>query len=318
MNSKGRRIGMATAATLALLFLLTLSATTAGANGATVSVELAAQDVTVGNPFSVDINITDVAYMGMDQVIVHFDQTAMQATAIVEGDWLKNWPGGGGTLAITDINNTAGTASFTYALMTQGVGATGSGTLATINFDTTAEGLNYPLSLTDVALADGNGDPITVDDVQNGTVNITAPAGPLLCTNPDPPSHDFGDVPEGQIRTWPFDITNCGASGTTLTWGVGDDRGWITETPPSGSTTTETDTATVRVDTTGLSLGPHTGTVTVTSNDGTKTGTISVNVTAPAPPAAVPGLSGIGMVALIGALAIVLAICVSAMRRKRN
>ncbi|MCK4527319.1 hypothetical protein KAW18_08095 [candidate division WOR-3 bacterium] len=99
---------------------------------------------------------------------------------------------------------------------------------------------------------------------------------PELCTTPDPPSHVFGDVPEGQTRTWTFDIKNCGAG--TLTWSISDDQPWITVNPSSGSTTTETDHVTVTIDTTGLSPGGHTGTISITSNGGNKDGTIEVNV----------------------------------------
>jgi hypothetical protein len=110
-------------------------------------------------------------------------------------------------------------------------------------------------------------------------VDIYVPE-PILCTDPDPPSHGFGSVPEGQTRDWSFDITNCGAG--TLTWTVSDDQSWITVTPPSGSTTTESDAVTVTIDTTGLGSGvTHTGTVTVSSNGGTKQGLISVYVPEP-------------------------------------
>jgi len=66
------------------------------------------------------------------------------------------------------------------------------------------------------------------------------PVEPQLCTNPDPPAHDFGSVQQGETRTWTFDITNCGEG--TLIWTVSDDRLWITVNPESGSTTTEADT----------------------------------------------------------------------------
>ena len=151
--------------------------------GTTVSVEPATQTVKSGDSFSVDIDVTYVTYMGMDQAVLNFDPSAMQATGIVEGAFLKS---AGATLAIALIDNDAGTASFTYALMAPSVGVTGSGTLATINFDSNASAeCTFDLTLTDVALADGDGDPIIVDEIINGevkidnttpTVDITSPA----------------------------------------------------------------------------------------------------------------------------------------------
>ena len=125
------------------------------------------------------------------------------------------------------------------------------------------------------ALAAGSSTPVTV------TFWFGVPAGeeepPTLCTNPDPPSHDFGSVPSGETRNWPFDITNCGSG--TLTWSVSDDQTWLSMSPTSGTTTTETDTVTVTIDTTGLTCDTeHTGAITVNSDGGTKIGTISVYV----------------------------------------
>nr|QNO52143.1 hypothetical protein MDNCFBIC_00013 [Methanosarcinales archaeon ANME-1 ERB6] len=120
------------------------------------------------------------------------------------------------------------------------------------------------------------------------------PAGeeepPTLCTDPDPPSHDFGSVPSGETRTWTFDITNCGAG--TLTWSVSDDQTWISMSPTSGTTTTETDPVTVTIDTTGLTCdAEHTGTIAVNSDGGTKTGTIRVYVPCAAGPTVESALS---------------------------
>ena len=299
---KGKNIVIGTA--VLLLFWLV---TTSIAGATSVNVTPAYQEVVQGADFQVNVTVDDVTNMAADGAILHFDPCAMQATNITAGV-IDTFP-------VEIIDNVAGTVTFGYALMT-GSFTGGPGTLATIDFtaDATAEGL-FELNLTDVELLRQNLSEIPTE-VFNGTVNII---GPVLCTDPDPPSHDFGDVPEGQTRTWNFDITNCGEPGTTLTWTVVDDQPWITESPTIGSTTTEVDVVTVRVDTTGLSLGLHTGTVTVMSNDGSKEGTIGVNVTAPvAPPAAVPGLSGMGMIALIGILATVLAISVSATRRRRK
>lgn len=97
--------------------------------------------------------------------------------------------------------------------------------------------------------------------------------GPKLCTTPDPPSHDFSNVPVNETRTWTFNIKNCDSG--TLTWSVSDDQPWITVTPTSGI---ETSTVTVTIDTHGLtSCRTYTGDITVSSNGGTKTGTISVH-----------------------------------------
>ena len=253
---KGKNIAVGTAV-LMLFWLVTLSI----AGATSVNVNPAYQEVLQGAAFQVEVNVTDVTNMAADGAILHFDHNAMQATGITAGV-IDTFP-------IEIIDNTAGTVTFAYALMTGGY--TGSGPLATIDFTADASGL-FDLTLTDVELLDPDLYPIPTD-VNNGMVNIGA-AGPLLCTNPDPPSHDFGDVPEGETSDWTFDITNCGTG--TLTWTVTDDKTWITVNPPSGS---NADTITVTIDTTNLACGAtYTGTITVSSNDGTKTGTISVYV----------------------------------------
>ena len=114
------------------------------------------------------------------------------------------------------------------------------------------------------------------------TTNLSATIGetPTLCTDPDPPSHDFGKVHLGGTRTWTFDITNCGEE--NLEWTVSDDQTWISMYPTSGTATTETDTVTITIDTKGLTRNvEHIGTITVNSDGGSKTGTIRVYVVYP-------------------------------------
>ncbi len=146
----------------------------------------------------------------------------------------------------------------------------------------------YPSSGTDDAgtglqwnlgsLATGSSTSVTV------TFWFGVPAGeeapPILCTDPDPPSHDFGNVTLGGTSTWTFDITNCGAG--ILEWTVSDDQTWISMDPTSGTTTTETDTVTVTINTTGLTPdSKHTGNITVNSDVGSLAGTICVYVIYP-------------------------------------
>ena len=290
----------------------------ASAGATEVRVDPASQTILAGNNFQVDVVVEDVVNMKGDAAVLNFDPGAMQVTGIIEGDFLKT---GGSTTGIGIWDNTAGTAVFGYTLGT-GTWTTvsGSGTLATIQFSTYpgAPADTYDLNLTDVELRNASNELIPTD-VVDGEVIIERES-PVLCTAPDPPSHNFGDVPEGQVRTWTFDVTNCGTGGT-LTWGVNDDQPWIEVNPTSGTTTTETDTVIVTIDTTGLNQGLYTGTINVTSNGGVKEGTITVDVVAaptPVPVLPVPVLSGIGMIALIAALAVVLAISVSSATRRRK
>ena len=149
----------------------------------------------------------------------------------------------------------------------------------TVTIDTT--GLTCDAEYTGTITVNSDG------GIKTGTIRVYVPcaAVPTLCTDPDPLSHDFGNVPSGETRTWTFDITNCGSG--TLTWSVNDDQPWISMGPTSGTTTTETDTVTVTIDTTGLTCdAEYTGTITVNSDGGIKTGTIRVYV----PCAAVPTL----------------------------
>ena len=317
MTTKTKKIGVVAITTLVVLFLLTLNATTASATA--VSVDPASQTVQPGDTFDVVVKVDDVTFMGADQATLNFDSSAMQVTGVTEGDFLKT---AGSTIGagMETIDNVNGKVTFFYSLTMPGVGVDGSGILTTIHFqaEPAAEG-TFPLELTDEILVDGNGNPIIVDDVNNGTVTISAPTPtPVLCTAPDPLDYNFGNVPEGETRDWTFDITNCGDPTTTLTWTVSDDQTWITMNPAGGTTTTETDTVTVTIDTTGLACGTtHTGTITVNSDGGTKTGTISVYVLTPTP-VSVPGLNGISLGTAIGILAVVLAVSASGTKRRKK
>ena len=178
-----RRFLSITATTLALLFLLALSAIIAAGAAVEVKVDPATQSVTPGEGFSVSVIIEGVTDMGMDQAVLNFDPGVMQATGIIEGDFLKS---GGTTVPIEIIDNTTGRVIFAYALTTGSV--SGSGTLATINFDTdpsAAAGV-YNLKLTEVALANSIGEPIVVDEVSQGTVTIGGAAGPTPTPAPVP------------------------------------------------------------------------------------------------------------------------------------
>ena len=172
---------IAIGATVAVLLLLWL--VTPGFAGATVvKIEPPTQGVSAGEGFSVDVTIEDITDMAANGAILHFDHNAMQATSIIEGDFLKRR---GTTLPVEIIDNTAGTVTFAYALSTGSVG--GSGPLATIEFTAaaSAEG-TFDLDLTDLELYDSNLNLIP-KDVINGTVTV-GEAGPA------PPTQGFSVI----------------------------------------------------------------------------------------------------------------------------
>ena len=164
----GVRVNVIVLVFLSLSLVFAVSAVDATA---VVKVEPASQTVTPDDSFSVNVLVDDVMNMAMADVDLYFEPSAMQATEIVEGGFLKNVPGGGGTLAVEIKDNTKGIVTFGYSLMNPGVGASGSGVLAMINIDTNpaVEGV-YELDLTNVLLTDGDDIEITVDKVSDGEV----------------------------------------------------------------------------------------------------------------------------------------------------
>ena len=170
MKVKNIAIG-ATVTVLLLLWLVTL-----GPVGATVvKIDLSPQNVSAGEGFRVDVTIEDVTDMAADGAILHFDPNAMQATGITAGV-ISTFP-------LANIDNTAGTVTFAYALMTGSF--TGSGPLATVDFtaDASAEG-TFDLVLTDVELLRPDLSEIPAN-VFDGTITIGGPE-PIPTPTPTP------------------------------------------------------------------------------------------------------------------------------------
>ena len=142
--------------------VLVLIGAVSAVDATTVSVEPATQVIIPGDSFSVDVYVTNVTNMAADGAILHFDPTAMQATGITAGV-IDTFP-------IEQIDNVTGTVTFGYALMTGSY--TGSGPLATIDFDTNASAeCWFDLTLTDVELYDSDVQLIPTG-VVNGTVGL--------------------------------------------------------------------------------------------------------------------------------------------------
>ena len=258
-----------------LTALIAMICMTSIAAGASVTVDN--RDVSVGDTFTIDVTVDpegNSVYSA--QYDLTFDPEILQVTDQEKGDFLTQ-DGKNSIEAKNDFNNTIGKLEYGETRMGVTSGVIGAGVLATITFEAVSAG-STDLVLSDVVVGDPNAQPIEGVVLNPGTVNVSGePQNPQLCTDPDPPSHDFGNVQQGETRTWTFDVTNCG--GGTLDWNVSGNQSWITVIPESGSATTEADMVTVTIDTAGLSDGVHTGTATVSSDYGTKAGTISVDVT---------------------------------------
>ena len=197
VKRKRIRIGLAAAVVIVMTVLVWQAvggATVAGAGGgAEVKVEPAGQEVKAGDSFSVNVMVESVEDLGAGQGVLNFDSSVMQATRLEEGEWLKSR--GGTTLPIEIIDNTTGRVAFAYSLTTSGIGVDGSGTLATIYFDTDASAAGvFNLNLTDVLLADGTGNTIPVAEISNGRITISthkqAPPPPSPST-PATPGFDW-------------------------------------------------------------------------------------------------------------------------------
>jgi hypothetical protein len=124
----------------------------------------------------------------------------------------------------------------------------------------------------------GSTNPIQI--TMNGHKRVDAvftALAPLLCTQPDPPNHDFGMLPVGAGRAWSFDLKNCG--GGVLNWNINVQPAWLTLTPTSGSLGADgVQQVAAVIDTTGLPPGDYTGTFNITSNGGERTGRISFTI----------------------------------------
>lgn len=137
----------------------------------TVSIQASPASVSVGDTFTVNVNITDVTDLlgfGFD---LNFDPTILSAQSVNEGAFL---PSGGTTFFIAgSIDNVGGSiANNGDSLVGPIPGVSGSGTLLTCQFLAIGAGTG-DLSLTNTLLLDSNleGIPATLED---GTVTVAA------------------------------------------------------------------------------------------------------------------------------------------------
>jgi hypothetical protein len=142
-----------------------------------LSVEPPIQVVQSGQSFSLEVAISNVADLYAFQFNLAFNPLVLSATDVTEGPFL---PSGGTTVFIPGmIDNAGGTiSSIANSLIGLIPGVSGTGTLATVDFDTSALGTSS-IILSNVRLLESNFEVIT-SNIVNGSVSVVPEPTALL------------------------------------------------------------------------------------------------------------------------------------------
>ncbi len=89
--------------------------------------------LSLGKTFTVDLMVSDVLFLYAWQVNISFNPSVLRIVDKIEGDFLANQPEG--TFGSDRIENERGWAFFGWTTMGQHLGVSGSGTLATVQFE---------------------------------------------------------------------------------------------------------------------------------------------------------------------------------------
>lgn len=136
--------------------------------------------LTPGSSFTVDVMVSDVEYLYAWQVNMSFNPDVLRIFDIAEGAFLKDQPEGTSGI-LSRVENEKGWALFGCSTMGPYIGKTGSGTLATVEFEVVAEGDSLIIIETD---------PIWVDPPGHW-IYVTR----LLGQNHPYPPPNFYDIP---------------------------------------------------------------------------------------------------------------------------
>jgi len=151
---------------------------------AVISVQPSPLNVSVGQSFSINVDISNVSDLSNFSFDVGFDPTIVSLVSAAEGGFLQS---GGTTSFGSSPYYKSGSSGLTaYAifiddvLTTGGPGVSGAGTLATINFNALAIG-NTPITISNESLIDPGLDTIPAS-IQNGNISVQP------VNVPEPPS----------------------------------------------------------------------------------------------------------------------------------
>lgn len=136
----------------------------------TLSVAASPSPAIAGSPVDLTVLLTDVADLYGYQFTLSFDPTLLQATSLTEGALLGS---AGTTDDYSVIDNVAGTVTYYHSLVGDIAGATGTGALAQIAFQTLGAGTT-PLTFSDLLFFDSTVVTDIAVNVEAGSLLISA------------------------------------------------------------------------------------------------------------------------------------------------
>ncbi len=156
-------------ALITIAMLLVAIAPAAAQTGTVVRVDPAFLQVAPSAPFTLTIQIDDVANLYAFEILVNFPPDKLEVVSANHGDFLE-----GPFLGLITWDNYAGTVTAIVSQQNPAEPKTGSGALVTVNLRAKTEANGYAeLMLTSVELSDNNGFAIPCS-LQHGRVHIEA------------------------------------------------------------------------------------------------------------------------------------------------
>ena len=197
----------------------------------TVVIDPAAKNVNQGEQFTLDVLVTPGQAIAGAQCDISFDPSLIAADSVAEGNLLSQ--GGAGTYCQpATIDNIAGTiTSIACAITTPGATVSGAGVLVTVTFTADASAGTSDIDLSNVVVADVNGDTVAVE-VTDGSVTVGLGTIQLyegMTVVAAYPGVDVdlsaANLPAEAVMVWhqvtPSEATIAIPAGTWLHWGSG-------------------------------------------------------------------------------------------------
>jgi hypothetical protein len=150
---------------------------------ATIAVDPPVSNVTVGDTFNVNINVTNIVNFTCWQLRLYFLKGVLNCTAAIKGPFLVGPNGTYYDKTITNNFNDTHGELLAYATLNGNFSVTGSGTILTVTFKAVGGG-NTPLHMADIKLGDEKIPPQDIPYTAfDGSVQVTGGNHDVAITN---------------------------------------------------------------------------------------------------------------------------------------